>query len=610
MTESQFISQNKKDWRELESLLKQKTKNPDKLNRLFLKVSSDLSYARTFYPNRSVRLYLNNLTQQVFDSLKTKHKNSTLKEVFNFFSKTLPFEVYRSRKAFFSSLIVFILAVSIGVISSANQPDFPAIILGQHYIDITEENISNGDPMAIYKDERKESMFFNITTNNIRVAFMAFVLGLLGSIGTYIILISNGIMLGAFQYFFYSKGLFLTSFLTIWIHGTIEISAIIIAGAAGIILGNGILFPKSYSRIKSLQMASLKAIRILIGVIPLFIIAGMLESYVTRHTEFENSTKALIIGLSFLFILLQWVIYPIIYRFKNKDLDIKIDNIEYDEEVFAFEKNKLRSFSNIITTTITHYRLQLGSIFKNISLFTLLPFAIIVFLFLKLFFSIENPVLVNSLIDFENGGAILLITSIVMTTFLVLFSKLKFDDKMLTIDNLKSIHTHKTIAVTIIITLYTLAIFSNNWTACVFVFILIPPHLITFICEEEISIKNAFDARIFLNAWKKSLKTIFSYIPSYFVIFFLYLILMLLSLSPLVKYLVDFITWHQIFDYNQANLTFINQCFNWLLFALTVPFIYNILSYSFHSNNCKDESIDLNKRLSDFGNSSPIFEQY
>ena len=62
--------------------------------------------------------------------------------------------------------------------------------------------------MAVYKDDDQIDMFFAITYNNMRVALLAFVLGLIGSIGTVFVLISNGIMLGAFQYFFYSKGLF------------------------------------------------------------------------------------------------------------------------------------------------------------------------------------------------------------------------------------------------------------------------------------------------------------------------------------------------------------------------------------------------------------------
>jgi len=275
LTESKFIEQNEPHWKELEQLLESNHKDADKLNRLFVKISSDLSYARTFYPNRSVRLYLNNLTQRVFDTMRVKEDRFSFKQIIHFFKHILPQEIYRSRKALLVSFTVFVAAVAIGVVSTSNNEDFPRQILGDRYVDMTEDNIAAGDPMAVYKDERKLNMFFGITTRNIRVSFLAFVLGFLGSIGTVVVLLQNGIMLGSFQYFFYSKGLFWTSFLTIWIHGTIEISAIIIAGGAGIVIGNGLLFPKSYKRTTALQVSALRALRLILGALPLFVIAGL-----------------------------------------------------------------------------------------------------------------------------------------------------------------------------------------------------------------------------------------------------------------------------------------------------------------------------------------------
>ncbi len=284
MTETQFIENNKEEWQELEYLLTLKNKNPDRLHDLFVKVSGDLAYAATFFPRRSVRVYLNQLTQQVFDSMEVKKMEWSFQPAKDFFGKILPQEMYRSRKILLISFLFFALAVMIGVISSANNPDFPEIILGEDYIRMTEENINDGDPMRVYTGHEQADMFFGITTNNVKVAFLCFILGLFGSLGTIIFLMFNGIMLGAFQYFFYSKDLFLESFLTIWIHGTIEVSAIIIAGTAGIVLGNGILFPKTYDRVSSLQISTKHAVRIIAGTIPLFIVAGFLESFVTRMT--------------------------------------------------------------------------------------------------------------------------------------------------------------------------------------------------------------------------------------------------------------------------------------------------------------------------------------
>ena len=69
MRETHFIKQNKDKWKEFERILEFKEKDPDKLNDLFVQITDDLSYSRTYYPNRSVRVYLNNLAQQIFYSI-------------------------------------------------------------------------------------------------------------------------------------------------------------------------------------------------------------------------------------------------------------------------------------------------------------------------------------------------------------------------------------------------------------------------------------------------------------------------------------------------------------------------------------------------------------
>lgn len=118
---------------------------------------------------------------------------------------------------------------------------------------MTEDNIAKGDPFGVYKDDNPFSMFIRIAFNNIKVAFIAFIGGLTLGFVTFRLLWSNGIMLGCFQYLFFSNGLGLKSILVIWIHGTIEISSIIIAATAGFILANGILFPGTYTRLESFR---------------------------------------------------------------------------------------------------------------------------------------------------------------------------------------------------------------------------------------------------------------------------------------------------------------------------------------------------------------------
>ncbi len=313
MTESQFIKENIEDWERLETLLSASDSNPEELQALFVKVSGDLSYARTYYPRRVVRQYLNSLLNQVFDSMRTRPKYKWGKRIIRFYEHTLPTVIIKHHRAFIISFAIFVAAMLIGVFSSFENEDFLRQVIGDNYVNMTEENIQNGDPMAVYKSANKSEMFLGITINNIQVAFFTFVLGVFASLGTVFMLIKNAVMLGAFQTFFYQKGLFMTSFLTIWIHGTIEISSIIIAGAAGIILGNGLLFPGTYSRGVSLRSAALEALVVLLSTVPLFVIAGFLEGFVTRHTELPNMVKVVIILLSLVFVLTIYVIQPLGY---------------------------------------------------------------------------------------------------------------------------------------------------------------------------------------------------------------------------------------------------------------------------------------------------------
>jgi uncharacterized membrane protein SpoIIM required for sporulation len=118
-------------------------------------------------------------------------------------------------------------------------------------------------------------------------------------------------MLGSFQYYFFSKGLGWKSVLVIWIHGTLEISSIIIAGGAGLVLARSLIFPGSYRRLPSLQRGGREGIMLLIGLVPIFIMAAFLEGFVTRHTGMPVWLSLIILGGSLLFIIWYFVIYPV-----------------------------------------------------------------------------------------------------------------------------------------------------------------------------------------------------------------------------------------------------------------------------------------------------------
>jgi uncharacterized membrane protein SpoIIM required for sporulation len=310
MREVAFLQNNKEKWQKFENVLASNYDiNPDELAELYIEVTDDLSYSRTFYPKSKTTLYLNQLTIKIHSKLY-KNKKEDVNKLKIFWQKELPKIMFNSRKELLTSFLIFFISMVIGIISSSSDQRFVRMIMGDYYVNMTIENIKKGDPLAVYKDSESELMFISITINNVRVSFFAFILGIFMSIGTGMMLLSNGIMLGSFQFFFAQYGLLLESIRVVWIHGTLEISAIIIAGAAGLKMGNSLLFPGTFSRLHSFRKGAMDGLKIVLGIVPMFIVAGFLESFVTRHTEMPYFLSFLIILLSLAFVIWYFIIFP------------------------------------------------------------------------------------------------------------------------------------------------------------------------------------------------------------------------------------------------------------------------------------------------------------
>jgi hypothetical protein len=202
MKELVFIKKNIDRWNQFEQLIEsKKAENPDTLASMFIQITDDLAYSRTFYPNSEATKYLNHLASKTHLKIY-KNKKEDKNIIKKFWGIDFPLIVYHSQKFIRISFIAFLFAALIGAFSAANDTNFVRLIMGDQYVDMTLQNIENGDPMAVYKDMGEFEMFIYIAFNNIQVSFYAFMLGLLASIGTFYVILRNGIMVGSFQYFF------------------------------------------------------------------------------------------------------------------------------------------------------------------------------------------------------------------------------------------------------------------------------------------------------------------------------------------------------------------------------------------------------------------------
>ncbi|PKQ69641.1 stage II sporulation protein M [Raineya orbicola] len=342
MKEGVFLRRNKKKWEAIE----QETRNvssvhPDRLGEIFIELCDDLSYARTHHSNSPIAKYLNTLTARIHQTIY-KQQNIRFSQIAQFWTRDVPLVMVSVRKQMLVSFVIFAISCAIGVISTLNDKageyEFARGILGDAYVEMTLQNIKEGKPMAVYENKESIPMFLAIAYNNIRVAFMSFAWGgfasILGvyaffflSIGSAYILFVNGVMVGTFQTLFYKENLLWESASVIWLHGTIEIWSIVLAGGAGIVMGNSIFFPKTYSRRESFRRGAEKAGKIMLSLLPFITLAAFIESFVTRYADMHVILKLLIILGSLALVVFYFVIYPFIVE-KREEMRKEQEKIE------------------------------------------------------------------------------------------------------------------------------------------------------------------------------------------------------------------------------------------------------------------------------------------
>lgn len=318
MKEVTFIRRNIDKWKRTEKVVdKAHVTHPDILAEAYIELTADLAFSQTHYPHSRITIYLNNLASSLHNVLY-RNKRQKWSRIPAYWAKEVPMAMFGARKEIWTSLIVFLIAVFIGALSSLHDEGFVRQILGNHYVDMTLRNIAAGEPMGVYGSSREVPMFLGITLNNIVVSFNVFIFGLFTSLAVGFFLVYNGMIIGAFLVMFFQNNLLGEAILTIMLHGTLELWAIIVAGAAGIVMGNGWLFPGTYSRGVSFRHGAKKGVKIVIGLIPIFIIAGFIESFITRHTQLPFLLRLSVILFSLAFILFYYIYLPNKIHYGNK----------------------------------------------------------------------------------------------------------------------------------------------------------------------------------------------------------------------------------------------------------------------------------------------------
>ena len=310
MNYDRFIEERESEWNELSSILEKirsrrikrlSERELKRLGRLYRSATSHLATARTYFPSSDATRYLNQLVAQAHASIY-RPQSLSLRSIFHLFSQEVP-AVFQQRIGYITlAFALFAGASAAGFFGCYVEEDLPRIIVGDEYINKTEENIARGDPCAIYKTGFRPLASSIIMTNNLGVTFYAFSLGILMGVGTALILIFNGLIFGSVAFVFYQHQYSIEFLSTVMVHGTIELSCVFIAGGAGLVLGDALINPGDHFRKDALVRKGKESAKLILGIVPWLILAGLIEGFITPMDLSLTARMAVIMATGMLFI--------------------------------------------------------------------------------------------------------------------------------------------------------------------------------------------------------------------------------------------------------------------------------------------------------------------
>ena len=287
MPTDRFIDERKSAWQRLEELLqlldrmtlrRLRREEVRELGRIYRRTASDLAIARA--ESRDPRLinYLNSLVIRAHGRIYRADAQGG-KRIRNFFARDFPLAFRRTWRYTATGFGVFLLFGLIAFFGTRHDPDFSEFAgINPFFREVVINHRTHWWEDLNQANQIGSSQIF---TNNIRVTLYAFALGAMFGLGTLYVLAFNGAMFGAILALTYRAG-FGNDLLSFVVgHGVIELSCIFIAGGAGLLIGSALVMPGDLSRADALKSRGLEAIRLIVGCVPLLIVAGIIEGFIS-----------------------------------------------------------------------------------------------------------------------------------------------------------------------------------------------------------------------------------------------------------------------------------------------------------------------------------------
>ncbi len=312
----QFVSRNQPEWERLQSYLRRVRSrglgsfNPEEvreLGMLYRKVSADLATARVEFAGSDIVRLLNDLAVRSHNVVYRAPRRNLLRWIRDMF-REIPETLCSHGGALVSTTLLFAVGTMLGALGAAADESIAVMVLGAQFV----EKIQAGDYWVedVFSALPASLGSAQLITNNVGVAILAYATGISGVMPAFVMFL-NGTLLGAVLTLCAQYHL-LDRFIPFVVpHGVIEISAILLAGAGGLMVFDGWLHPGDGSRLQGLARGARSGLLVAFTALPVLLVAGVVESYVSPREQIEPWVRisfGILLGL----VLWGWLLGPLI----------------------------------------------------------------------------------------------------------------------------------------------------------------------------------------------------------------------------------------------------------------------------------------------------------
>jgi uncharacterized membrane protein SpoIIM required for sporulation len=305
-----WLARQEPRWQRLEGLLQQAeskslrkltAQEVQELSGLYRLVASDLARAKARQVGPAITEKLQGLTRRGYAQIYQGGRRQEWRKIIDFFLWEFPKTVQETWLQTTIATTIFLIGALIGWWYTWRDPAFMKVIIPPHIIDLVQEkgelwmgSIVGIEPLASS----------SITQNNISVTFAVFAGGMLAGLWTSFILWYNGLSIGAIATLVGQNNLAYPFWAFVFPHGSLELPAIFLSGGAGLCLAQGLLFPGQNRRLDALKINGGRAIQLMFGVVPMLVIAGIIEGFFSPSPIVPSAAKYLVGLLLFLGLML------------------------------------------------------------------------------------------------------------------------------------------------------------------------------------------------------------------------------------------------------------------------------------------------------------------